>query len=212
MTKESSQSLILRTSDFAHPLVEHLKRDAEVKHILPRRRLSMQIKDERFCYLILNGQVTVHRQSDDLAMATITGPSLVGIGNLYQMQMDGYIKTLVACDIVILKMDTVANIVNTHHLWELLAKHMMVIAGKLFHSSEQLSAPSAYEMVCAQLKELLSESPRVRENITAERYIRDKTHLSRSGVMRILSALKEGGFIEIHRGVLTRIIKLPEKF
>lgn len=212
MATETSQSRILRTSDFAHLLVDYLKQDAEVKHILPRRRLGMQIRGERFCYLILSGRVTVHRQSDDLVMSTITGPSLIGIGNLWQMQMDGYIKTLVPCDIAILNMDAVLTTVNTHQLWEPLAKHMMVVAGKLFHSSEQLSAPSAYDIVRAQLNELLSESPAVRENITAERYIRDKTHLSRSGIMRILASLKEGGYIEMNRGVLMNIVKLPEKF
>jgi uncharacterized membrane protein len=33
-----------------------------------------------------------------------------------------------------------------------------------------------------------------RRGITAERYIRDKTQLSRSGVMRILADLKAGGY------------------
>lgn len=154
----------------------------------------------------------VHRQSDDLAMATATAPTLVGIGNLHQMEMEGYIKTLVPCDIAILKMSTVRNIIDVHQLWEPLAKHMMVVAGKLFHSSEQLSAPSAYDIVRAQLKELISEAPVIRENTTAERYIRDKTHLSRSGVMRILASLKEGGYIKMERGILTEIVKLPEKF
>lgn len=207
-----SQSSILRTSDYAQLLVDYLKRDAEVKHILPRRRLSMQVGDERFCYLILKGRAIWHRRSDDLAIITITGPSLAGIGNLQQMQMDGYIKTLDACDIVILKMATVFDIISANQLWEPLAKHMMVIAGKVYESSAQLSAPSAYDIVRAQLNELINEAPGVRNNITAEHYIRDKTHLSRSGVMRILAGLKEGGYIEMQRGILINIVKLPEKY
>lgn len=212
MATGTSQPSILRTSDFAHLLVDYLKRDAEVKHILPRRRLSVKVGDERLCYLILKGRVTFHRSSDDLAMLTISSPSIVGLGNLNEMQMEGYIKTLVPSDIAILKMDTVHDIINTHQLWEPVAKLMMVIAGKIFQSNQQLSAPSAYDIVCAQLNELLNESTSVRENTTAERYIRDKTHLSRSGIMRILAALREGGYIEMHRGVLTRVVKLPEKF
>lgn len=207
-----SKSKILRKSDHAQLLIDELKRDAEVKHILPRRRLSMQVGDERFCYVILNGCVTVHRCSDDLAMVTATSPSLIGIGNLQKMQMDGYIKTLVASDIAILKMETVYDIISANQLWESLAMHMMSIAGKLFDSSEQLSAPSAYDIVRAQLNELFSEAPAIRNNITAERYIREKTHLSRSGVMRILAGLKEGGYIVIQRGVLVNIVKLPEKY
>ncbi|MHA0938650.1 helix-turn-helix domain-containing protein, partial [Enterobacter kobei] len=62
------------------------------------------------------------------------------------------------------------------------------------------------------LNELFNEDPSVRNNITVESYIREKTHLSRSGVMRILAGLKKGGYIEMQRGVLINIVKLPEKY
>lgn len=212
MATVNSQSSILRPSEYTHILVNHLKRDAEVKHILPRRRLSLRVGDERYCYLILKGRAAFHRQSDDLLMVTITAPSVIGITNLQQMLMDGYIKTLVPCDISILKLETVYDIVSANKLWEPLAKHMMIIAGKLFEYSKQVSAPSAYDIVRAQLNELSNEAQAIRNNITAEKYIRDKTHLSRSGVMRILASLKEGGYIEIHRGKLIKIVKLPEKY
>lgn len=212
MSAQPSQPLILRVSDFAQPLIEHLKRNAEVKSILPRRRLSFQVGGERYCYLILKGCVMTHRESDDLAVATATAPALVGIINLHNLELKGYIKTLVPCEIAILNMATVHNIIDTHQLWEPLAKHIMVLAGKLFQSSEQLSAPLAYDIIRAQLNELINEAPVLRENTTAERYIRDKTHLSRSGVMRILASLKEGGYIKMERGILTEIVKLPEKF
>ncbi|CAM6830726.1 helix-turn-helix domain-containing protein [Klebsiella michiganensis] len=51
-----------------------------------------------------------------------------------------------------------------------------------------------------------------RHSVTAEKYIREKTRLSRSGVMRILAALKTGGFIEMEEGKLIKINKLPAKY
>lgn len=212
MAAETSQPSILRKSEHSILLLQYLKRDAEVKHILPRRHLNMQVGEERYCYLILKGRVTYYRRSDDLAMSTVTAPGLVGIGNLQQMQQDGYLKTLVACDIVILKMSTVYEVISANQLWETVAKHMMDIAGRLFVHSKQLSAPSAYDIIRIQLTELLNEAPAIRNNITVEKYVRDKTHLSRSGVMRILASLKAGGYIEMHRGKLINIVKLPEKY
>lgn len=204
--------MILRSSDYAPILVEHLQRGATVSRILPRRRLGLIIGEQRYCYLILSGRVTVHRHSDDLTMATVTAPSLVGIGNLCEMQMNGYIKTLTSCDIAKVTMEAAREIIRTDNLWEILASHMMVVAGKLYQSGQQLSAPSAYELVRAQLYELSSEARSIQENITAERYIRDKTGLSRSGVMRILSALRDGGYVVIERGILVELKNLPEKF
>lgn len=212
METSTPKTLILRSSDSARLLVDYLKQDSEVKTILPRRRLSLLVGEQRYCYVLLKGLITFYRRSDDLAVLNVNGPSLIGIGNMHKMHMDGYIKTLTSCDIAILKMERVYEIISAHQLWEPLAKHMMAVAGVFFHYSEQLSAPSAYDIVCAQLNELFNEAPAVRNNITAERYIREKTHLSRSGVMRILAGLKEGGYIEMQRGVLVRIVKLPEKY
>ncbi|WP_336212693.1 winged helix-turn-helix transcriptional regulator [Enterobacter sp. P82] len=212
MATETSQSSILRKSQYSRELMEYLKRDAEVKKFLPRRHLYMQVGEERLCYLLLKGRVTYYRRSDDLAVSTISAPGVVGIGNLQQMQQDGYIKTLVACEIAILKMSTVYEVVSANQLWEHVAKHMMDIAGRLFVHSKHLSAPSAYDMIRLQLIELFNEEPAIRNYITVEKYIRDKTHLSRSGVMRILASLKEGGYIEMHRGKLINIVKLPEKY
>ncbi|XQS14814.1 helix-turn-helix domain-containing protein [Citrobacter telavivensis] len=212
MATDVPPSLILQPSEFVPLLAEHLMRNAEVKRILPRRRLGYQVGGERFCYLIIRGNGTLHRTRDDRLMGTVAAPALLGLANLYRLETDAYIKTQVPCDIAILRMADVHAIICANHLWEPVAKHMMVVAGKLFSSHEQLTAPSAYQIVRAQLYELLNENPGIRENITAAQYIRDKSHLSRSGIMRILAALKEGGFIELDRGVLKNIIKLPEKF
>ncbi|MDL4614298.1 helix-turn-helix domain-containing protein [Enterobacter asburiae] len=207
-----SPSLLFRTSESGQQLIDYLKHGGETKSILPRRRLSLCVGNDRLCYVILKGSVIAHRHSDDLAVLTLTGPALIGVGNLLTVELDGYIKTLTRCDMVILNMDTVHEMINTQQLWDLVAKHMMLISGMLYHHSELLTAPSAYGVVRQQLYELINEHPTIRNNITAERYIRDKTLLSRSGVMRILSGLKEGGYIELHRGILTRVSSLPEKF
>lgn len=212
MATETSKPSVLSKSENSVLLVKYLKNHAEVKKILPRRHLYLQVGKERFCYLILKGRATYYRRSDDLAMSTVSAPSMVGIANLQKLQQDGYLKTLVTCDIAILKMSTVHEVITTNQLWELVAKHMMDIAGKLFVHSKQLTAPSAYDIIRIQLNELFHELPAIRNNITAEKYIRDKTHLSRSGVMRILASLREGGYIEMHRGKLINIVKLPVKY
>jgi CRP-like cAMP-binding protein len=71
---------------------------------------------------------------------------------------------------------------------------------------------TSYELICQQLVQLMNEDESYRRGITAERYIRDKTQLSRSGVMRILADLKAGGYVEMEEGRLIKINKLPAKY
>lgn len=212
MLDDFSTKWVCDPSSATNLLIDYLQHGSDLKKVLPRRRLNFVVGNERLCYVLLKGRVMIHRSNHDLAMATVQGPAVIGLSNLHQTQMRGYIKTFNNCDIVILKMDFVNETVKRHNLWEPLAYHLMSLAGKLFHSYEDLTGPSAYDIVIAQLYALSNEEPSFRLSVTAESYIRDKTHLSRSGVMRILSALKEGGYIDMQRGVLLNINKLPEKF
>lgn len=212
MTFQLPASTITPPSPYSHRLVRALLPHAEVKRLVARKRLFLASGQNQYCYLILEGQVMLHRDDDDLAIGTINGPSLVGIGNLATRSMNGYIKLLTPCDIGILTLDTVHEVIREQNLWELLAMHMMVVATKLYSSGKLLTAPTSYDIIKAQLFELMNEDQALRQSITAQNYIRNKTNLSRSGIMRILAELKEGGYIEIRRGILLNVNPLPDRF
>lgn len=212
MSPTHFSSLIIRPSPYAKELVEKLRSEAEVKRILPRRRLNMTIRNIQYCYLILEGRVAFHRESDDRMLGTASAPTLLGISNLPGGQIPGYIKMLTPCEIGIITTERAHEIIKENNLWETLSRHMLVISSKLYATNALLTAPSTYQLICAQLLELMSEDESIRLTMTAESYIRDKTHLSRSGVMRVLSKLKAGGHIEINRGILTNIHDLPDEY
>ena len=57
----------------------------------------------------------------------------------------------------------------------------------------------------------LPEESRLRTSILD--YIQERTHLSRSSILNVMFALKNGGYIDIKRGgYLLEVINLPEKF
>lgn len=89
---------------------------------------------------------------------------------------------------------------------------MVVVSNKLFSYSKQLSAPTAYEVICSQLIQLMHEPEDMRSKIPIERFIRNRTHLSRSSIMKILADLKTGGYISIENGRLVAIHHLPQKY
>ena len=55
----------------------------------------------------------------------------------------------------------------------------------------------------------MQEPDAIRLNTTAAAYIKSRTYLSRSGIMRILSELRTGKYITMERGVLLDIHHLP---
>ncbi|MCU3137330.1 helix-turn-helix domain-containing protein [Enterobacter cloacae] len=59
---------------------------------------------------------------------------------------------------------------------------------------------------------LMNEDEALSAYINVSDYILEKTRLSRSRVIKILGDLRIGGYIEINRGILIKINKLPEKY
>ncbi|MDA8481279.1 helix-turn-helix domain-containing protein [Citrobacter sp. Awk 4] len=170
-------------------------------------RLDFIEADKPICRIIVSGSVEAHRTADHLLVVRVSAPSILGLGI-----SDSYIITAEPCKIATLSLAEVHQHIQELGMWEVLAKHMVVVSSKLFSYSRQLSAPTAYEVICSQLIELMHESESLRETLSVERFIRDRTHLSRSSIMKILADLRLGGYISIENGRLLAIHHLPQKY
>lgn len=201
-----------RGSPYAQALISHL-----LPHCTPRKaargeQLDFQVNGQGMCYLLLEGTVALYRRSDTMMLSTARAPAVFGIANLTDIYFDDYFKTVTPCTICAIPAERVHEIINENALWDLFSKQLMFVYSRLYKNIMPQGAPTSYEMIRQQLLKLMDEDEHYRASITAERYIREKTQLSRSGVMRILADLRTGGFIEIEDGKLTGINKLPAKY
>ncbi|WP_230351658.1 winged helix-turn-helix transcriptional regulator [Lelliottia sp. WAP21] len=201
-----------RGSPWSQELIEHLKPYASVRHVERGERLDLEVNGQGMCYLIIEGSVAIYRSSDNMLLSTSTSPGVFGLANLTDVYFDDYLKTIKPCTIGFIDTQTANTVIKEKGLWKLVSDHLMVIYDRLYHHIMPRGAATAYDMVRQQLFELMNEEESFRHDITAERYIREKTHLSRSGVMRILADLKAGGYVEMEDGVLMKIHKLPAKY
>lgn len=201
-----------RGSPYGSELVARLCSYATVRNVTAGEKLLYSVEGKAMCYLILEGSVAIHRSGNDTLLYTGHAPALFGIGNVADVFFDEYCKTLTSGKIGVIDVAIAREVIERDNLWRLLCQHLLFSANRLYTHVLNRTAPTAYEVIRIQLMELLNEELSIRHNITAERYIRDKTQLSRSGVMRILADLKTGGFIEMEDGKLVRINKLPAKY
>lgn len=194
-------------SPFAKRLLDELLPLAQTRRYPKGTRLDMGSGEEQTCYMVDSGWIDVYRAADDLLILSVPGPTLMGIAI-----HEAYIITTTPCNIGSMPLAELHRHVQEKNLWEQLARHIMVLTQKLYVYSRKLSAPTAYEIICNQLVELINEPEPLRKEIAVERYIRDKTHLSRSSVMKILSSLRAGEYIVIDNGRLVEIRHLPSKY
>ncbi|POT24849.1 Crp/Fnr family transcriptional regulator [Citrobacter freundii] len=203
---------LMTPSPFTESIIEKLEPHCEIKNVSTRKRLYPHSGGKYYCYLLLKGYVAYHRDRNDIAVLTASAPTLFGLNYIASENIITYIKTLMPATIGVMLLDKAIEIIEEHHLWKPVAQHMMVLSNKLYIINEQMSAPTSYELIKFLLLQLMSENETYRKSITAVNYIMGKTQLSRSGIMRILTSLKVGGYIELHRGVLISLNKLPAKF
>ncbi|UAN23973.1 helix-turn-helix domain-containing protein [Enterobacter sp. JBIWA003] len=201
-----------RGSPYAQELISHLLPDCTTRHIARGERLDLQVNGQGMCYLILEGTVAIYRKNDDRMLSTARSPAVFGLANLTDIYFNDYLKTVSPCLIGTLTTERVNAIIKEKALWGLLSQQLVYVYSRLYNNVMPQGAPTAYEMIRQQLIKLMDEDESYRGSVTAERYIREKTQLSRSGVMRILADLKTGGFIEMEEGRLIKINKLPAKY
>lgn len=208
----SSTDKSSRGSPYAQELIAHLKPYCTVRRTGRGERLNLEVNGQGLCYLILEGTIAIYRSSDSMMLSTARSPALFGLANLTDIYFNDYLVTVSPCLIGSIPTEQVADIIKEKGLWGLLSKQLMFVYSRLYNNVMPQGAPTAYEMIRQQLIKLIEEDESYRSSVTAERYIREKTQLSRSGVMRILADLKTGGFIEMEEGRLIKINKLPAKY
>ncbi len=123
-----------------------------------------------------------------------------------------YVRALETSELACMSLDAFNNVVAQHDLWEHFSKLLIYTASRVYEHCAQISQMSAYDIIRFQLVELMQEPEAIRQNITAAAYIKSRTYLSRSGIMRILAELRTGKYITMERGVLIEVNHLPRKY
>ncbi|AMG93679.1 winged helix-turn-helix transcriptional regulator [Citrobacter amalonaticus] len=212
-TENNDKSSALELKPFMH--IETLN-----KHVLPvaerlvigRGDVVHYYKDDiRQCFLLLQGSVALHRRGDGIVLNSESAPFILGVSSQFSSE-HLYVRALETSEIARVSLDCFNNIVAQQDLWEHFSKLLIYTASRVYEHCAQISQMSAYDIIRFQLVELMQEPDAIRQTITAAAYIKSRTYLSRSGIMRILAELRTGKYITMERGVLLDINHLPRKY
>ena len=171
-----------------------------------------QEEEQRFCYFLIKGSLSLHRRGDGMILTSEVAPFVFGLSNQYSVSDNMYLKVLEQATYLKTPLAAVNEAIRTQGLWEPMAKLLLYTTARVFDHCSRTQLMSAYDIICYKLHELMNESETIRQQTTAASYIKSRTYLSRSGIMRILSELKTGGYIQLEKGILQSIIYLPKKF
>lgn len=177
-----------------------------------RQKINYMLNGERNIFLLHEGSVALYRRNDGMILNSESAPFIFGISNQQTNPDYLFMRSQEPSKISCLTLSAANAILTEHELWESMVKVLIYTASRIYDHFTQLSQLSSYDIIRQQLLELMNETTKIRTSVTAANYIQDRTFLSRSGTMKILSELKSGGFIDIKRGMLVDIHHLPLKY
>jgi hypothetical protein len=186
---------------------------AESVKIPPRKRMTWTHKGKQQLYIFMEGELSILRASDGLLIVTVYDPHLFGIAEMIQ-PVRGHIFR-VETESTMLRVDATkaTEIFTKEGLWADVAALLSYHTAYLFYRDALVVQQRTYSVIRSHLLEmiLLPDATRMRTSILE--YIQDRTLLSRSSILNVISALSKGEYISFKRGgYLTAINNLPENF
>lgn len=172
--------------------------------------LHFTYQNKKVCYILHSGSITLNRRCDGIVINSERAPLILGIASHLMREDNIYVKAMESCQFSRISLERFYLLIESYNLWKNLCNMLIYVSSRVFEHCAQITQLNSVELVCLQLKELISETELVRSNITAANYIQNRTYLSRSNIMRILSELRNENTITLHRGVLMSINNEPD--
>ncbi|HBE9178834.1 TPA: helix-turn-helix domain-containing protein [Serratia fonticola] len=189
-----------------------MKSIAQIKQGRTGQRFYLEQNDQRVCFLLYGGTCIAKRTQDSLVLSTIRSPSIVGLQDVFHVKSDVHLLAIGDVEYGILSVEDFFCHVESKNLWKNICLMLMLSATRFSEYQRETVGISNYELICNFLTSLSIESFEIRATTTALEYIQERSLLSRSGIMKTLSSLKAGGYIDIKNGLLIKINSLPKKF
>ncbi|HEY2453852.1 MAG TPA: helix-turn-helix domain-containing protein [Scandinavium sp.] len=168
--------------------------------------------------LLTDGFCSICNSEDDLYVYTLFPPSVVGLIDGYSTFNEiptrprHYIHAESDCYGYEIPLDTFVQKCDDLNLWRdicnILAQRMLVMSSR----ERELIGVDTYSKVRSILIELWLYPDHIRNQIRMTPFVQRRTGSSRSQIMYIISALRKGNYLEIEKGKLVMLNKLPMAF
>lgn len=211
----------MKSSNFETPEVRYPQSEIEIikntlapagfkKIFRAGQHLHLMHRGERVCYIILSGHVSYRHKENGFVISYMYPDYLIGIGHFLIKHNAGYFHSETDTETIRITERKFNELFTANiDLWKSLSYYMTYLCHCLIIRDTKINSKNAYHTIKSLLIELMEQPKSVSQKITASRFILERTHLSRSTVMYILSELRRGQYITIKKGVLIQINKLP---
>lgn len=173
---------------------------AEKLTVAPRKRMTWTYKGRQQMYLLLEGELSILRASDGLLIVTVYEPHLFGIAEMIQPTQGHILRAESVSTVLRVDAQLAAARFRQEGVWEDVAALLSYHTAYLIYRDAKIVQQRTYSVIRNHLHEMILLPEETRMRTTILDYIQDRTLLSRSSILNVLSALKQGKYITFKRG------------
>lgn len=206
LSPRKPEPAISRMVDFLLPL--------STPFTLPASRRITRTSEQQGIWMVTDGVITLGRLIDDVHLGTVPTPHLFGLTESVFAQTEAlfFMQTETTCSGGFIPQDVFLHETERQARWRDICEIQNWMLQMLIHRDQAMMGSNAYHIIRAQLLSLMNLPEAVRQNTTIEEFVRNRTRLSRSYTMKILSHLRQAGYIEVETGRLKQITWLPADY
>ncbi|EKK7717448.1 helix-turn-helix domain-containing protein [Cronobacter sakazakii] len=177
-------------------------------------RGSCLAQNEESVNILLSGSLALTRDWDNLIFFETNRPNIFGISLQPNNARFEHFRLIIKEDSLVKRISRAdfLAVIEEQKLWKELSHVISFYYYVLLWKNYHFYAADSYMLVRKSLITLGEMPLESRININASQYITSTTNLSKSYVMNVIQELRKGGYIEIQRGRLITIGKLPQKY
>ncbi|OAT21954.1 hypothetical protein M979_0044 [Buttiauxella noackiae ATCC 51607] len=169
--------------------------------------------NEQLIWFFSEGAIVLHREVDDLLMEVISAPTCIGLSNILQPSQIKYrLTTQTDCKGFNIPTSLALEIIEKNKLWQPVCHWTAFLLHSLENRDARFIGATKYSQIRATLLIMDSWSPELRERTGVITFVQKRTKISRSVIAEILSALRKGNYIEMDKGKLKSVNRLPTSY
>ncbi|KUQ85603.1 MULTISPECIES: helix-turn-helix domain-containing protein [Enterobacter cloacae complex] len=179
----------------------------------PQHLITSGERDEPSTIVLQTGVMEIHRHSDELLVGIARAPFILGLSTLMINHCQEYrVIAKTPCTGFYLPTETTRQLIQQHALWKEAFCWLSWINHILEKRDMQLVGNNSYHQIRAMLLNMAEWDETLRSKIGVMNHIQQSTRISRSVVAEVLAALRQGNYINMSRGKLVSINRLPTEY
>ncbi len=188
-----------------HP--QRLRIISSKKHSLP-----FYNGKEKSVFHLISGEIEIRNIQNDLIIVNVDAPAILGLSSMSSDEDCYYIHTVTNVELTSIPLSEFIDMADHKSLWRHISVILSFYINIYYLRDMMLSQASVYTIIKNHLEIMWSLKKDKLEEISVFDFILNRTPVSRSSLNKVLKDLSAGGYIEIKRGRLVSMNKLPSGY